>query len=304
MQVDSDSLGGYLRVERERQRVSLQDIAAATKIQPRFLEALEQDEYEHLPPAPFVVGFLRAYAQYLALDVEAILTAYRSIYRLPEEPERAQPLVLHPARRSKRLGAIGIGILVLVLGITVSAVVREGAQHWSTGTRAASQPFLPLQQVPAPPPSAAQTMSPAPGQENAAQHALLPVPALTAANANGPAPATPTTSSATPSATRSSGTTGQTQLQEPLPPDSNAALVLQAHAVADTWLRVEIDGGKRRALLLASGQSASWEATERFSLTIGNVRGIRVTLNGQEMALPQNRSNVVRDLLLTRTQVH
>ena len=70
MPVDFDSLGSYLRQERERQQVSLQEIAAATKIQLKFLEALEHDAYAQLPAPPFVVGFLRAYAQYVALDPE------------------------------------------------------------------------------------------------------------------------------------------------------------------------------------------------------------------------------------------
>ena len=90
MQVDFDSLGSYLRQERERQQVSLQDVAAATKIQLKFLEALEHDAYDQLPAAPFVVGFLRAYAQYIALDPEMVLTAYRSLHRTPEPPDVAR----------------------------------------------------------------------------------------------------------------------------------------------------------------------------------------------------------------------
>jgi hypothetical protein len=80
--------------------------------------------------------------------------------------------------------------------------------------------------------------------------------------------------------------------------------VLQATAVADTWLRVEIDGDKRRTLLLASGKSVQWEASERFRLTVGNVRGIRLVLNGQEIPLQSGRSNVIRDMLLTRAHLH
>jgi hypothetical protein len=74
--------------------------------------------------------------------------------------------------------------------------------------------------------------------------------------------------------------------------------------VADTWLRVEIDGAKRHALLLASGKSVQWEASERFRLTVGNVRGIRLALNGQELPLQSGRSNVIRDMLLTRALLH
>jgi hypothetical protein len=81
-------------------------------------------------------------------------------------------------------------------------------------------------------------------------------------------------------------------------------LVLQATAVADTWLRVDIDGNKRHTLLLASGKSMQWEASERFRLTVGNVRGIRLALNGQAIPLQSGRSNVTRDMLLTRALLH
>src|SRR4029453_14333444 len=98
MPVDFDSLGSYLRQERERQQVSLPEIAAATKIQLKFLEALEHDAYDQLPPTPFVVGFLRAYAQYVALDPEMVLTAYRCLHRASEPPEAAPRPVSTPPR--------------------------------------------------------------------------------------------------------------------------------------------------------------------------------------------------------------
>ena len=72
----------------------------------------------------------------------------------------------------------------------------------------------------------------------------------------------------------------------------------------DTWLRVEIDGDKHHTLLLTSGKSVQWEANERFRLTIGNVLGTRLALNGQEIALQSGRRNVMRDFLLTRALLH
>ena len=82
--------------------------------------------------------------------------------------------------------------------------------------------------------------------------------------------------------------------------ESPGPLVLQATAVADTWLRIEIDGDKRQDLLLTSGRSVQWEAHERFRLTVGNVRGTRLALNGQDIPLQSGRGNVMRDMLLTR----
>jgi Domain of unknown function (DUF4115) len=78
-------------------------------------------------------------------------------------------------------------------------------------------------------------------------------------------------------------------------------LTLQAVALEDTWLRVEIDGNKRHAILLNSGKTVHWEAQHHFLMTIGNARGTRLMLNGKEVTLPPGRSNVVRDFQITRT---
>jgi hypothetical protein len=77
-------------------------------------------------------------------------------------------------------------------------------------------------------------------------------------------------------------------------------LTLQATAVEDTWLRVEIDGNKRYDVLLTSGKTAQWEGQKLFLMTIGNARGTRLMLNGQDIPLPSARSNVVRDFQITR----
>ena len=46
------------------------------------------------------------------------------------------------------------------------------------------------------------------------------------------------------------------------------------------------------------------EAVERFVLTVGNVHGTRLLLDGHDVSLPLTRSNVVRDFVLTRDVVN
>jgi len=124
MQVSSDSLGNYLRDEREQRGVSLQEISAMTKIQMRFLHALEEDAYERLPAPPFVVGFLRAYAQCLCLDADEIVAVYQKYYRVQDKPERSQ-LPPTPAMRLRtRVGVIGAGAVVL-LGLIAVLLLRD-----------------------------------------------------------------------------------------------------------------------------------------------------------------------------------
>src|SRR2546430_11681621 len=117
MPVDFDSLGSFRRQGRERQQVSLQEIAAATKIQCKFLEALEHDAYDQLPAPPFVVGFLRAYAQYVALDPETVLTAYRSLHRAPEPSEAAPRPVPTPTPSSQRRQLLRLAAFLAGLGL-------------------------------------------------------------------------------------------------------------------------------------------------------------------------------------------
>jgi len=284
MQVDFDSLGSYLHQERERQQVSLQEIAAATKIQLKFLEALEHDAYDQLPATPFVVGFLRAYAQYVTLDPETVLTAYRSLHRAPEPPEVAPRPVPTPPPSSQRGQLIRLGVFLAVFGVITGLVLHELRRGQPTRSPVASFPaVLPGQAEKTP--DAPGPVTPVVSRPEPPAARGEPSPCLTALGAS---------EAASLPAPRTAG--GGT--------DSPGALVLQATAVAATWLQVEIDGDKRHALLLASGKSVQWEASERFRLTVGNVRGIRLALNGQEISLQSGRSNVRRDMLLTRALLH
>jgi cytoskeletal protein RodZ len=62
--------GPVLRAARERKGISLQQIAAATKIAPGALDALERDDISKLPGGIFSRAFVRSYAVQVGLDPE------------------------------------------------------------------------------------------------------------------------------------------------------------------------------------------------------------------------------------------
>src|SRR5689334_4745225 len=68
--------GEHLKRERELRGVSLDEICAATRIGTRFLEALENEDWERLPGGVFNRGFVRAVARYLGLDEEGTVAEY------------------------------------------------------------------------------------------------------------------------------------------------------------------------------------------------------------------------------------
>jgi cytoskeletal protein RodZ len=87
------SFGETLRRERELRQITLREISEATKVNLRYLEALERNDFRHLPGGVFNKGFIRAYAQYIGVDAEAMVNAYleeESRQRLKEEERRRE----------------------------------------------------------------------------------------------------------------------------------------------------------------------------------------------------------------------
>lgn len=70
------SFGEELRRERELREITLSEIARATKIDIRRLEALECNDFEVLPEGLYRRGFIRAYCQHIGVDAESMVNAY------------------------------------------------------------------------------------------------------------------------------------------------------------------------------------------------------------------------------------
>ena len=312
MPVDADSLGSYLRRERELRHVSLQDISAATKVQLKFLQGLEEDRYDQLPPAPFVVGFLRAYAQCLGLEPDEIIAAYYAHHSPQEGPEGHRLFVAEQEKRSRNVGWVGFGIAavvtLLLVGFTWRLLTLDQKVRpvQVTPSRSVERVSVPVQTESASVRPASET-EPAPlvvpdaGTPPASTVPLAPgEPEPPAGVAAAPAPLTASPAEAVLAESPAVAAMPSVEVPEELRPPP---LVLQALALEDTWLRVDIDGDERHALLLTAGKNIQWEATEQFVLLVGNVQGTRLTLNGREVPLPPTRSNVVRDFVLTRDLV-
>ena len=129
------SFGEELKRERELRQISLREVSEATKINLRYLEALEQNDFRHLPGGVFNKGFVRAYSEYIGVDPEAMVNAYLLEERAQvdtEEPKRT-PVPRHttpvvvvgdplPAGRKARL--------VVLLALVVTAALVAGGLLW------------------------------------------------------------------------------------------------------------------------------------------------------------------------------
>jgi transcriptional regulator with XRE-family HTH domain len=90
------SFGEELRREREIRGISLKEIADATKVSKRFLEALERNDHRTLPAPVFTRGFVREYARYVGLNVEEIVNRYNFAAASDERIEKPPQIEKYP----------------------------------------------------------------------------------------------------------------------------------------------------------------------------------------------------------------
>lgn len=71
------TVGEVLKNKREKLKKSLETVSLDTKIQKRFLEYIEKNEFSTFESEVFLTGFIKIYAKYLELDVNKVLALYR-----------------------------------------------------------------------------------------------------------------------------------------------------------------------------------------------------------------------------------
>ena len=74
-----DELGHILREARETKGLTLAEAQEETRINSKYLAALENGEYDKLPTPVHVRGFLRNYARFLGLDSQPLLERYACV---------------------------------------------------------------------------------------------------------------------------------------------------------------------------------------------------------------------------------
>lgn len=117
--------GERLKRERELREVSLEEVAKSTRIGSRFLEALENEQWERLPGGIFNRGFVRAVAHYLGLSEEDLL----SEYDLARAEQKAETPLPQESRIPRPPIWIPIAVVLLILCV-MTALVYGGRYGW------------------------------------------------------------------------------------------------------------------------------------------------------------------------------
>lgn len=70
-------VGDILKIEREKQGLSVKDVENGTNIRSLYISAIEESNYDVLPGEVYLKGFLRSYANFLNIDSDYVLQTYK-----------------------------------------------------------------------------------------------------------------------------------------------------------------------------------------------------------------------------------
>lgn len=236
------SFGQRLQREREMRGITLEEIAASTKIGTRSLRALEEEDFDQLPGGIFNKGFVRAYAKYLGIDEEQAVADYLAAVGeaeqpLPEPPEKAEA---PPVERKSSAGAWFVVLAIVALA---------GYFGWRWYEERRAQQDAALEQSIPPPvkPPAAPTQTPPPASADTA--------------------VAPSDGSTTP------------ELEAAAAPVDG--ILLEIRANKDSWLQYSVDDKPGPGFTILAAQTETIRAKKSVKLTIGNPAGVEVSLNGK-----------------------
>ena len=266
-------LGNTLREERERQKLSLEDIEQGTSIRALYIEAIENGEYDKLPGEVYTRGFIKNYAKFLGLDGDEFSKKFNAeIHGAPppvsENP--AEKIVEIPAEKtaetfvvetkpvkpvetpkpekksSKVVGEIrgdngGSSSKLIVAAVVLIAALAGGAWSFLSGDGGdvATKPPAQTQQQPKP--------------EN-------PTPV---ANAN------------------------------PAPTATSDSVKVEAKFTDRCWTLATVDGTVVLEGVVEAGENLSWEGKQNINLRFGNAGAVELTHNGQNLGIQGNIGDVV-----------
>lgn len=271
--------GASFRKARESQNVSIDKIAGETRINSRFLLAIENEQFEQLPGGIFNRGFIRSYAVRLGLDPEEAVLTYEKISHAVD----AEPAHQEPERVRGKTTKIPV-YYVAIAGLVIFVIVFYVAMRPSEPTRvtaSAPAPAAPAPEPAAPPPTEA---SPPPAAE-----ATVPAAIVT------PTVTPKVTPTVTPNVTPPPTPT-------PVPPATQvatASIVVELEAREETWFKLSTDGNTVvPGEVLQPGTSRRYTANNSIYISLGNAGGMMLRLNGQPVS-SLGKSGRVRSFTIT-----
>ncbi|HET7588716.1 MAG TPA: helix-turn-helix transcriptional regulator [Solirubrobacterales bacterium] len=144
-----DSVGTKLREARSRRKLSIAEVEAATKIRGRYLQAIENDDWEQLPGDTYSRAFIRTYGRFLGLDGDRLAEEQRRSRgtvrpgeRLPRVDPRPRRVPRRRAVGGRRVppGVVAGAVVALVVAALLAIGLATGGSNSGSGVGPGSHP--------------------------------------------------------------------------------------------------------------------------------------------------------------------
>lgn len=304
------TLGEFLRHERERRGITIEQVASATKISVRLLHLLESDQYSELPAKPFIRGFVNSYCRFIGVDPKEVLIRYGSFLeeRSHERPTKDQGhsgYAFEKREGEQSRTFLGISMIAfVVLGGLAFIILKPSFQRHRnshadklreanaspTPEVSSPSPLVSMEIVPvptavpsvlvfSPSPSPSAKPSPKPSAKLSAKPSPKPSakPSLTK-----PSPKPSATAKLAPVA---APTPSASEAPDPLnsgihlkPSEIKYKIILKTDV--DTWVRYQVDDRPKMKFILRGGKILVLRASRDIRLQASEPEAISFRLNG------------------------
>ena len=263
--------GTMFRQARERRGLTLQQLAAVTKISARVLDALERNDVSKLPGGIFSRSFVRSYAREIGLDPAMVVERFIDEFpvasgaeQMPSTKEAEDIEAYESGRRAATTVLQVVGLSVVVIAIVFFAIRMGGSRSSTPAPAAAPVPATQVQPPASTPPEAPPAA------------ASQPIAAPPAEPAAAPATAAQTTPPPQPAA-----------------PASTGAIAVTIATDAECWLMVKTDKTVVFERILQPGEKLTYGAQSSVTISAGNAGAIQWTLNGRAAKPLGNKGQVI-----------
>jgi hypothetical protein len=113
-----NQIGPVFREARIKSGKTIEDATKETKIARKYLNAIENEDFDVFPGETYLLGFLRNYASFLGLDPDEMVLKYRD-YKIQEQPAPIEQLTARPKSVKKKVLAVLVPILVISVSLYV-----------------------------------------------------------------------------------------------------------------------------------------------------------------------------------------
>jgi cytoskeleton protein RodZ len=289
------SFGEKLKLEREKRKITLEQISTSTKIGTRLLQAMEDDKFDQLPGGIFNKGFVRAYARFVGLDEDQTVADYMEASgdAPPVSTEIATPIdeEREHVENIRRLEATSdtptrelpwglFAAVLLVVALTLSLWSRHQREHAKQSVRPAPATVTtpaPSDQMTGAGTSGVPSETPVEDTGAGSPSAASPV--------REPAPSTPASPSSTKTLPATPPKPQSAALQERVPAATPGQFTVVVEVRKESWVSITADGKTLVSQVLAPGSAQTVRGRKEIIVKTGNAAGVGFLFNGKKLDL-------------------